>query len=748
MNFPLSFIRAGAEFCTRERHVPAPYFRRCFEIGASVRSAKLLICGLGYYELYLNGTNITKGHLAPYRSNPDDILYYDAYELAPILAPGKNALGILLGNGIQNDFGSYVWDFDKARFRGAPQTAFSLEIEYENGQTQSVSSDEQTLTAPSPILFNDLHYGEYYDARLEIPGWALPDFDDRAWKPAQPAPIPRGETRLCEAEPITVREELAPVSVTERSGVYIYDFGVNTAGLCRLSVKGQAGQKLLLRYFETLVDGEPFVENIRYYTTDRIQEDEYTCRGGETEIYVPHFTYHGFRYVAVSGITPQQAAPSLLTLLVMSSNLRTRGSFSCDYETVNRIQEATVRSDIANFFYFPTDCPQREKNGWTADAALSAEQTLLNLSVENSYREWMRSIYKAMGDQGQLPGIVPTTGWGFNWGNGPAWDSVVAYLPYYTYRMRGDRRIIEEAVIPLMRYLNYLDSCRNENGLIAVGLGDWCQPARDAAAYVAPLAVTDSILSADIAQKCAFIFDVLGKSLQRDFALALAKELRKAVRTHLIDSETLIVSGNCQTSQAMALYYGCFEPEEEEQAFAHLLRLIQEKNGHMDTGVLGGRVLFRLLADCGEAELAFNMIVRPDFPSYGNWIARGATSLWEEFHPEGGRIASLNHHFWGDVSAWFYEYLGGIRLNPTGYDTANVNVQPIFISQLSHVCAEHETPHGILRTEWIRTTGGVCLTVEAAPVLHGKIILPKGCRFENGTAECRLSSGTYRVLCQ
>lgn len=140
----------------------------------------------------------------------------------------------------------------------------------------------------------------------------LADFDDRAWTPAQPAPIPRGETRLCEAEPITVREELAPVSVTEHSGVYIYDFGVNTAGLCRLSVKGQAGQKLLLRYFETLVDGEPFVENIRYYTTDRIQEDEYTCRGGETEIYVPHFTYHGFRYVAVSGITPQQARPLCL----------------------------------------------------------------------------------------------------------------------------------------------------------------------------------------------------------------------------------------------------------------------------------------------------------------------------------------------------------------------------------------------------------------------------------------------------
>ena len=748
MDFPLSFIRAGAEFCTREQHIPAPYFRRCFEIGAPVRSAKLLICGLGYYELYLNGSNITKGRLAPYRSNPDDILYYDAYELAPILLQGKNALGILLGNGIQNDFGSYVWDFDKARFRGAPQTAFILEIEYENGQIQSVCSDEQTLTAPSPIRFNDLHYGEYYDARMEIPGWNLPDFDDHEWNHAQYAPVPRGETRLCEAEPITVRQELIPISITEQDGVYIYDFGVNTAGLCRLSVKGEAGQKLQLRYFETLVDGKPFVENIRYYTTDRIQEDEYICRGGKEETYTPHFTYHGFRYAAVSGITPQQATASLLTLLVMSSNLRTLGSFFCDCETVNRLQEATVRSDIANFFYFPTDCPQREKNGWTADAALSAEQMLLNLSVENSYREWMRSIYKAMGDQGQLPGIVPTAGWGFNWGNGPAWDSVIVYLPYYTYCLRGDRRIIEESVIPLMRYLNYLDSRRDENGLIAIGLGDWCQPARDAGAYAAPLIVTDSILSVDIAQKCAFIFDVLGKTLQRDFALTLAKELRAAIRAHLIDSKTLIVSGSCQTSQAMALYYGCFEAEEEGKAFAQLLKLIQEKDGHMDTGVLGGRVLFRLLADRGEAELAFNMIVRPDFPSYGNWIARGATSLWEEFQPEGGRIASLNHHFWGDISAWFYEYLGGIRINPTGYDSADANVQPIFISRLSHVRAEHETPHGKLRTEWERTMDGIRLTVEAAPALHGKILLPKGCCFQDGTAECSLASGTYSVFCK
>ena len=747
MDFPLNFIKAGDKFTTIEEHVPAPYFRRTFTADKEAASAELIITGLGYYELFVNGKKITKGPLAPYRSNIDDYIYYDSYDIASELSVGKNVIGIMLGNGIRNAPGAYIWDFEKARFRGAPITAFSLTVKYKDGSGETVVSDTETLTAPSPVIFDDLHFGEYYDARLEIPGWNLPDFDDSGWSRAVPAEPPRGEARLCEADPITVRSVIKPVSVTEyKDGSYIYDFGVNTAGLCKLRINGTEGQKVLMRYFETFVDGEPYFRNNRFDPNDRFQEDEYYCSGKGTEEYTPHFTYHGFRYVLVNGITAEQANSELLTYLEMSSDIKKTGDFRCSDGTVNKIQEATVRSDTSNFFYFPTDCPQREKNGWTADASLSAEQVLLNLSPEKSYKEWMRNIYKALNDRGQLPGIIPTGGWGYHWGNGPAWDNVIVYIPYYTYKYCGDRQMLEELAVPLMRYLNYLFTRLDGKGLIAIGLGDWCQVGLIEDQFKTPLVVTDTILTCDIAEKAAFIYGELGMEAQKRFALSLAERTRDAFRGNLIDKASLTVEGGTQTGQAMALFYGMFTDEEKARALDVLVKYIHEADDHFDTGVLGGKVIYRVLAENGYVDLAYKMITRPDYPSYGNWIARGATTLWEAFYPENGRILSLNHHFWGDVSAWFYIYLAGMKINPTCRDTTEVDIKPCFAEALSEVSAYHDMPDGKISVSWNRNGGKITLAIEAAEKLHGKIGLPAGYAFEDGDTEKELKSGNYTVI--
>lgn len=747
MDFPLNFIKARDKFTTIEEHIPAPLFRRTFTADREAASAELIITGLGYYELFVNGKKITKGPLAPYRSNIDDYIYYDSYDIASELSAGKNVIGIMLGNGIRNAPGAYIWDFEKARFRGAPITAFSLTVKYKDGSGETVVSDTETLTAPSPVIFDDLHFGEYYDARLEIPGWNLPDFDDSGWSRAVPAEPPRGEARLCEADPITVRSVIKPVSVTEyKDGSYIYDFGVNTAGLCKLRINGTKGQKVLMRYFETFVDGEPYFRNNRFDPDDRFQEDEYYCSGKGTEEYTPHFTYHGFRYVLVSGITAEQANSELLTYLEMSSDIKKTGDFRCSDGTVNKIQEATVRSDTSNFFYFPTDCPQREKNGWTADASLSAEQVLLNLSPEKSYKEWMRNIYKALNDRGQLPGIIPTGGWGYHWGNGPAWDNVIVYIPYYTYKYCGDRQMLEELAVPLMRYLNYLFTRLDGKGLIAIGLGDWCQVGLIEDQFKTPLVVTDTILTCDIAEKAAFIYGELGMEAQKRFALSLAERTRDAFRENLIDKASLTVEGGTQTAQAMALFYGMFTEEEKARALDVLVKYIHEADDHFDTGVLGGKVIYRVLAENGYVDLAYKMITRPDYPSYGNWIARGATTLWEAFYPENGRILSLNHHFWGDVSAWFYIYLAGMKINPTCRDTTEVDIKPCFAEALSEVSAYHDMPDGKISVSWNRNGGKITLAIEAAEKLHGKIGLPAGYVFEDGDTEKELKSGNYTVI--
>ena len=592
MEFPMQFIRATSVTGTHEAPVPAPYLRRAFEVKEACQG-RLLIGALGFYELYLNGRRITKGALAPYISNPDDIVYYDSYELA--LQAGENVLGLWLGNGFQNNPGGHIWDFDKARFRGAPQVALRLTYTGPDGTERTLESDDRFRTAPSPVLFDDYRFGEHYDARLELPGWNAPGFDDSGWQPALPAPMPRGEARLCEAEPIVVTDELRPVSILPEGDGYRYDFGKNCAGVCRLTIRGQAGQRVELLHGEYLEDGKLTVRNIWFGDNPLVHRDVYICKGEGEETYTPSFTYHGFQYVLVTGITPEQATSDLLTYVVMNSDLKERGGFTCSDPTVNTLQELTRRSDLANFYYFPTDCPQREKNGWTADAALSSEHLLLNLSPETSYREWMRNICKAMDDRGALPGIVPTGGWGFHWGNGPAWDNVLLYLPYFVYLYRGDKTILEESAASILRYLHYLTTRVNEEGLIKIGLGDWCPPARGSDQYKAPLEFTDTVLSMDIAEKAAYIFGVLGMAPQQTFAASLAAQFRAAVRERLVDFSTMTAAGNCQTSQAMALFYGIFEPGERPAAFDRLLRLIEEQDGHMDTGVLGGRVIFHVL---------------------------------------------------------------------------------------------------------------------------------------------------------
>lgn len=738
MLLPDKFIRRTKEYATLEIQVPAPYFRKSFFIDENVKDAELLICGLGFYEVYINGQNITKGFLAPYRSNLNDYVYYDKYEVRNLIRKGKNVISVLLGNGMKNPFGAFVWEFDKVDWRGAPQVAFSLNITDNSDNIITVISDENTKTADSPILFNDLHFGEYYDANLELGDWTGINFDDSRWDDAISAPVPNGECKICEVEPIIAKREIFPVYIEKYQDGYIYDFGINGAGICRLSLNGKKGQEITLRHFEKVVNGKPFFDNIcfvEFPKTIDFQKDIYICNGIGTEIHTPKFTYHGFRYVYVTGITEEQAKPDLLTYISIHSDIRQIGNFECSDDTVNKIQKAILQSDITNFHYFPTDCPQREKNGWTADASLSAEQFLLNYAPENSYKEWLRNIYKAQDKDGKLPGIIPTTGWGYSWGNGPAWDNVIVNLPYYTYIYRGDYSILEEAAEPLQRYLKYIDSRLDERNLIAIGLGDWCQPKTEHEwDYKTPLVVTDSITVVDIAEKSAFIYKQLNMPDEEKSAKALGKKVRNAIREHLIDKESCEMFGNTQTAQSMAIYYGIFEEREKSQALNVLVKLIEQNNDFMDTGVLGARVLFRTLADNGYADLAFDMITRKEFPSYGNWIERGATTLWEIFTEDDTAKGSLNHHFWGDVSAWFYTYLAGIRIISHDY----IEINPCFIKNLQFVNSYHELPNGQISINWKRTLGKIILNTKIPNGIKHKVI----CTSENA----KITNKTYEYV--
>lgn len=750
--FSTNFIAATREFSDYGTHVPAPYFRKTFVIKAAVRSARLTVCGLGFYELYVNGRHITKGLLAPYISNPDDILYYDEYDITDLLQRGKNVLGLLLGNGMLNCLGGRVWDFQLATYRSAPKLALSLELEYEDGSKEQFEADESFKKYPSPILFDDLRCGEIYDARLEIDGWNLPGFDDSEWTAAIQAETPRGETRLCIAEPIVTLKKLNPISIKkgnisrfpnchkvlpvyplpeEQQAGYIYDFGENLAGNIRLKIKGKKGQRVCLQFAELLAeDGGLDMRGMLFQPHLYNHRITYYLKGEGEEEYAPTFTYQGFRYCMVSGITDEQAVPELLTYEVMSSELRTNGNFSCSDEIVNKLVRATYNADISNFYYFPTDCPHREKNGWTADAALSAEQMLFLLTPENSYHEWLNNIRKAQREDGALPGIVPTGGWGFEWGNGPAWDCVLFYLPYYTWVYRNDTDIIRENAGAFMRYLHYISTKRDERGLIHIGLGDWlhigCTTPK------APLEVTDTLICMDICHKAKAMFEAVDMYAQANFADCLYKEFRNAGRKELILSDCVSVLGNCQASQAMAIAYNLFDEAEKPAAFQVLLKLIHAQDDHLDTGCLGARVIFHVLSSFDQTELAYKMITRTDYPSYGHWIEHeNCTALFEAFQQKDERPNSKNHHFFGDISSWFLKNLAGIKVNPYKRDANEIEISPDFLDELQYAEGEIGVPAGKVAVTWKREEKNIVLEVDVPSNVTGEIRLKKGYVFSD-----------------
>lgn len=739
-----SFIKATEEYNTLDRAVPAHYFRRSVTLReATAATLRIAVCG--FYELYLNGERITRGYLSPYISNTDHLIYYDEYEVT--LREGENVLGVLLGNGFQNNPGGYAWDFDKADFRSAPMLA----LEVTAGGEVLLRSDTEFLVAPSPILFDDYRFGEVYDARCETEGWCRAGFDASAWRPALAAVPPLGELRPADVPPILKEREIAPIAILPAAdGGYIYDFGESNAGVCRLTVEGERGQRIELRHADALKDGDLDLAGVwfvkEHWERDRhiVHRDVYICKGEGREVYQPTFTYHGFRYVKVNGITREQATEGLVTFLVYHTALASRGDFTCSDPMATVLQEMTRRSILSNFHHFPTDCPQREKNGWTADAALTCEAALLGFDPERSYREWLRNIVRAQREDGALPGIVPTAGWGFKWGNGPAWDCVLAWLPYYTYLYRGETEMIREAADAFIRYLGYLRTRCDERGLLAIGLGDWCHVGRSPTDPKAPLAVTDTVISMDIAEKMAEMLRAVGMTAEEAFAREEARRYREAVRTHLIDFDSMTAEGDCQTSQAMCLYYGIFEKAEEEAAFLRLLEMIRAADDHMDVGVLGGRVIFHVLSRFGHSDLALRMITREDYPSYGNWVKRGATTLWEVFLPDS--VSSRNHHFWGDISAWFMKCVAGLRLNPTGRNVNELAVTPSFPAALTDASAYHIAPAGRIAVSWRREGEEILLALEVPEGITATAELPEGYRFGDGGRTARVVSGEYRIV--
>ncbi len=707
----------------RDHAVPAPYFRKKIFLPSEVVRGRVYISGLGFNELIVNGNKVGDAVLAPGFTRYDQTVLYQTFDITQALRRGENVFAVVLGNGWYNTFTDDVWDFRQAAWRDQPKLLLQAHILLANGAEYVVTSGPDWKTAASPIGFDGLRNGEFYDARQEITGWAQASYDDSEWTAAKIVRSPGGQLRSEQMPPIKVVDTIHPIAMREVDPeTWVFDLGQNISGWAQIRIRASAGTQITLKYAED-IDSKGRLDTAQidcFVKSGEFQTDKYIAKGGGEEVWEPRFVYHGFRYVQVTGLS---GPPTLDTVhgRVVHTALESRGGFECANPLLNRIQKAARWSTLTNYHSIPTDCPHREKNGWTGDAALSAEQVLLNFDPTTAYIKWMRDIQDAQRPSGQIPGIVPTAGWGYNWGSGPAWDSALFLIPWYVYQYEGDPVLLEQMYSSMQAYLNYAVSM-SEEYVVDFGLGDWCPPTGGEGGHQCPTVVTDTAyfyVMADVMAKAAAI---LGRFEDGERYGALAQTIRNAFRQRFLDSGSGRVTGECQTSQACALYQGLVDPDERERVLQRLVDDVEAKGFHLDAGILGAKYEMHVLTDFGRADLAYAMATKTTFPSWGHWLEQGATTLWEQWDGKG----SHNHHMFSDVSAWFYQGLAGITadIHDPGY--RHIVFRPSFVPGLGWVKAWHQSAYGRIRCDW-ETDGRTChIAVEVPPNCHATLVMPQG----------------------
>ena len=698
----------------------APLLRKSISLEEkNIKNARLYVSGVGYYEFFINGAHVSDRKLEPGYTHFDKRVLYSTYDVTSMLQHGENVLAAELGNGWLNIQSLSVWEFEKARWRMRPRMIAELRITYNDGTVQTIPTDRTWKTNSGACSFNNLYSGEVYDARLVHKGWTIPGFDDKKWMPAIEVEAPAKILTSQQMPPIRVVREVKPVSMRKIDDyTYIYDMGENMTGVCRLQVQGPTGTCVTLAHGELIHDDGTLNQGtIEIYFKreknglpqhvdpfERIQTDTYFLSGNGMETYEPRFTYHGFRYVEVASTRPLTLTQESLTGLCMHTDVEPVGNFACSNEILNKLVEASCNSYLGNLFSIPTDCPQREKNGWTADGYVGMDYGLLFYDGITVYEKWMNDFIDNQRERGDLSGIIPSSGWGYADWIGPVWDAALFIIPNNLYKYYGDTRAIEKMWDTCVRYLQYLET-REKDGKLTYGIGDWVFYKAKTDTHFTSTAFywLDNVLMAKFA-------DLTGHDGTK--YRAKADNLKELINNEWFDAEKKMYANGTQAAQSVGLALGLV-PEEHAQAVAdNLVRMIRDNGHQLDFGMLGSKFVPAMLVKYGYADDAYKMIIRPEAPSWANWIHRGLTTLPETWVLDKDfKDASLNHAFLGDISAWMMNSLAGINPHPKKPGFAGIIIRPQFINGISWAKGEYRSVRGLIRSEWKREGNQIELNI-------------------------------------
>ena len=745
---------------------PAPVLRRGFSLNDKIKKARAYICGLGYYELHINGRKIGDHLLDPGYTRYDKRALYVTYDVTDALRRGKNAVGVILGNGWYNVHTRAVWEFHNAPWRAAPELLMQLQIEYADGHTETIVTDDQWKTSTGPVIFDSIYSGQTYDSRLEKPGWDTAAFNDSGWAAANIVEGPEGKLAAQMMPPIKADQMITPVKIAEpRPGVFVFDMGQNFAGYAELNAHGPAGTKVVLKYSERLatngmIDREVIQQHVVKLDSNQLfQTDTYILAGEDHKLTnskeIPRFTYHGFQYVEVTGFPGRPTLDNLRGVFIHSA-VPVAGQFECSNPLLNKIWRAARWSYLSNLQGIPTDCPHREKNGWTGDAHLAAEQGLFNYDAASVYTKWINDLGDEQRPTGELPGIVPTSGWGYKWGNGPAWDSAFLLIPFYLYQYCGDTRVLGDHYEGMKRYVDYLTS-KATGGIVSIGLPDWAPFETKT-----PADITSTAYYFRDAQIVSFAASLIGNESDARKYSDLAASIKNSFNRKFYNSETGLYGNGSQTSLSCALYQGLVEPENQARVLGNLVASVDRRNGHIDTGILGAKYILNALLENGRADVGYRMASQKDLPSWGWWLENGATTLWEQWNGSESR----NHIMFGDISAWFYKALAGINLDPARPAFKHIIIKPNIVRDLTSAKAAYDSVRGRIVSDWKIVNGQFIFKVTIPANTTATVYVPaadlatitesgkpadgaEGVQFlrvENGRSVFGVRSGTYNFI--
>lgn len=690
----------------------APLFRKTFRPGKTVEEARLYIAGIGYYEASLNGKRIGDQLLDPGWTNYGKQILYSTYDVTSLIVSGENALGVMLGNGYYNPLPIRIFQPLREYLTiGRPCLKAQLRIKYTDDSVETVCTDESWKATTGPITRNNVYLGEYYDARNEIAGWDACPLDDSHWKPSVLlTEAPAGQLTAQMQPPIRVIEVIKPVRMTEtRPGEFVFDMGQNFAGVARLKVSGPKGTTLKIRYGEDIYsDGslnvmtsvagqQKKVWNADWSTSGQPQtawqEDVYTLKGEGTETWSPRFTFHGFRYIEITG-WPGRPSLSDIEGVRLSSDLQKTGYFECSNPMLNRLNKVMDYTFHSNLFSVQSDCPAREKFGYGGDIVGTARTFCWFYDMENFYRKTIHDFANDQRPEGGMTETAPYNGIadrGLGDNSGPiGWQFAFAFMQKQLYDYYSDLRTIKAFYPTLRRQVEFLrskavgnmiDNCINDHESLEERV-----PALFATAHY----YHHVILLAEFAE-------LTGQSKDAQTYSQLATAIKDTFIKEFLKPGTGEVANGTQAAQAFALFYNLIPENEKEAVFAFLLKAIEKRDGHIASGIFGVPAILEVLSRNNRNDIAYEMVTKKTFPGWGYMLESGATTLWETWQYS-DNVFSQNHPMFGSVGEWFYQSLGGINATAPGFSKIRIKPQPA--GDLTWVNCTYQSVNGPIVSNW------------------------------------------------